>query len=262
MHHEASLHDQNCFLTLTYEDAQLPADGSVSRRAMQLFFKRLRKAVAPTKLSFFYVGEYGDGNGRPHYHAIVFNYDFPDKTIWRRAPSGHYLYRSAQLEKLWTFGNAEIGTVTHQSAGYVARYCLKKVNGQRALNYERPHPVTGELFKVMPEFAGMSTRPAIGARWYQKYHRDAFPSDFVVIDGAKRPVPKFYKKLLTAQEEHAAAGKPFNFTSHVSRVSEAMKRKRQEAARTPSRRSNETPDRLATREELQTIRAKQLKREV
>ena len=44
--HEASLHDRNCFLTLTFDDDHLPASGSVSVRDVQLFLKRLRKALS------------------------------------------------------------------------------------------------------------------------------------------------------------------------------------------------------------------------
>lgn len=258
MAHEASLHEDNCFLTLTYADEHLPLDGSISLRAMQLFFKRLRKEIAPIRCSYFVVGEYGGSNGRPHYHASVFNYGFPDRYVWRVAPSGNHLYRSPTLEKLWPFGNAEIGTLNMQSAGYVARYNLKKVAGGRTGTTERPHPLTGELFETMPEFASMSTRPAIGARWFDAYQRDAFPSDFVVIDGRKHRVPKFYLKLLKRLEPEAFT----TFAAAVTAPSATVVRKRREDARTPSRLAEAAPERLATREELQAIRLKQLKREI
>lgn len=240
MHHEASLHDESSFLTLTYADEHLPADGSISRRATQLFFKRLRKSI-DTRIRYFVVGEYGDHSNRPHYHAIVFGYGFPDKYHWRQAPSGEPLYRSELLEKIWPFGNAEIGTVTHKSAGYVARYCLKKVNGERAAShYQFPHPVSGEVFRVLPEFALMSK--GLGGGWFDKYHRDAFPSDFVIVDGSKRSVPAYYKKKL----------------SELAQLE--VKRKRMIRVRADAK--NQTPERLAVREELQTLRAIHLKREM
>ncbi len=46
---ECSTHDQNCFITLTYNNENLPADGSVSRREVQLFMKSLRKKLKPLK---------------------------------------------------------------------------------------------------------------------------------------------------------------------------------------------------------------------
>lgn len=243
MHHEASLHEANSFVTLTYDDAHLPADGSLSKRAVQLFFKRFRKELSPASFRYFVAGEYGDHSRRAHYHAIIFGFGFPDRTLWRKAPSGHLLYRSALLERLWPFGNSEIGEVTHQSAGYVARYCLKKVTWD-AEYYEFPHPVTGEFFRVIPEFALMSRRPALGLGWFNKWHMDAFPNDYVVIDGAKRSVPAFYKKKLSELEQ--------------LRITALRKFK----ARQPAAQANSTPERLAVREESQLLRAKLLKREL
>ena len=40
--HEASLHSENCFVTLTYGRDKLPPDGSLEHRDFQLFMKRLR----------------------------------------------------------------------------------------------------------------------------------------------------------------------------------------------------------------------------
>lgn len=242
MHHEAQLHDENSFVTLTYEDRQLPADGSLSPRATQLFMKRLRKAT-DVKLRYFVCGEYGDKTGRPHYHAIIFGYGFPDKTIWRSAPSGGHLYRSPLLERVWPFGNAEIGSVTHKSAGYVARYCMKKVTGDLAEDhYMRPHPVTGVVYRVQPEFARMSRRPGLGGAWFDKYAGDAFPSDFLIIDGSRRNVPAYYKKKLTELDQ--------------------LKVKAQRMVQIRKSAVDRTPERLQVREELQTLRVTQLKREL
>lgn len=241
MKHEAQLHDDNCFITLTYEDAQLPEDGSISKRALQLFFKRLRKET-DVRLRYFACGEYGDANLRPHYHAIIFGYGFPDKVFWRNSPRGFPLYRSPLLERVWTFGHSEIGAVSHQSAGYVARYALKKVGGDPAArHYERPHPETGEIFQVAPEFALMSRKPGIGTGWFDQFRMDCFPSDYVVIDGRKQPVPKFYKRKLTELQQLA------------------LKPKRLAVARLDA--ANRTPERLATREELQHHRQAVLKRD-
>lgn len=242
MAHEATLHKENCFVTLTYEDSQLPADGSISKRAVQLWLKRLRKEVDPVRLRYFACGEYGDDGNRPHYHAILFGYAFrSDRYLWRTSPRGYPLYRSAQLESTWTFGNCELGDVAQQAAGYVARYNLKKVTGDRAKDFYRlPHPVTGVIYSVNPEFALMSTRPGIGGGWIDQFHRDAFPSDFVIIDGKKRNVPAYYKKRLTELEALQ------------------LKQTRLKALRKDA--PNRTPERLAIREELQHLRQDTIKR--
>lgn len=182
--HEAKLHEDNAFLTLTYNDENLPVSGSLDYSHFQKFMKRLRHVSGPVR--FFMCGEYGDQTARPHYHALIFGYDFPDKRYWRRSAGGFPLYRSAQLEKLWTYGNAEIGSVTVQSAGYCARYCLKKVTGDLSESH-----YSGRT----PEFAHMSLKPGIGAKFFEKYEAGIFPDDFVVADGIKVPVPRYYEKL-------------------------------------------------------------------
>lgn len=243
--HEAKLHEANSFVTLTYNDLFLPDNYSVSVRAIQLFMKRVRKAGH--KVRFFACGEYGEDNLRPHYHVMIFGYDFPDKKMWRKTGSGHLTYISEELAKLWPFGHHEIGNVQTESAGYVARYVMKKITGGAAAeHYRRVHPLTGEEVTVTPEFITMSTRPGIGAEWFTKYASDAFPSDFVIVDGQKKPVPRYYSKKLAASEDTLTPLKV-----HV-------KRKEQSRLRA----ADNTPERLATRNESTLLRVARLKREM
>jgi len=246
--HEAKLYEDSCFATLTYADEHLPLDGSISKRPVQLFLKRLRKVVGPVR--YFACGEYGDVTGRPHYHIILFGQAFlHDRYLWRKGAKGHVLYRSPSLETLWPFGSCEFGSVTPQSAGYVARYSLKKVTGKAAVEYyRRPHPVTGQIFDVLPEFAMMSTHPGLGAEWFDRYRSDYFPSDFAIIDGQKVRIPTYYNKL---RAKTAPA---------IDLVKTQAKRKA--AARTPQRKWNNSPERLAARNELTELRATRLKRTV
>lgn len=58
--HESTLHEHNCFLTLTFDDDHLPSDHSVHVRDVQLFLKRLRKSLGDVKVRFFACGEYGE----------------------------------------------------------------------------------------------------------------------------------------------------------------------------------------------------------
>ncbi|AZL82672.1 replication initiator protein [Apis mellifera associated microvirus 1] len=193
--HEASLHKQSCFLTLTYRDECLPAHGKLVYRQFQLFMKRLRKFAHPHKVRFFMAGEYGDQLGRPHFHACIFGYDFADKTPIKKIADG-YLYSSVSLEKLWPFGFSSIGAVTFESAAYVARYCLKKVTGRAAKeHYEFVDQETGEVDRYPAEFTRMSLKPGIGAGWFAKYGSEVFPSDEVIINGHPCKPPKYYDRL-------------------------------------------------------------------
>lgn len=202
--HEASLYDRNCFVTLTYNDENLPKDNSLHYDHFQKFMKRLRfsyKGHQPVAdgtrpIRFYMAGEYGENFGRPHYHACLFNFDFPDKELFRNAPSGELLYRSKILESLWEFGYSSVGAVTFQSAAYVARYINKKITGKLADDhYQWVDPKTGEIFFRTPEFNKMSLKPGIGADWLSKYQTDVFPHDHIISKGAKLPVPRYYNKI-------------------------------------------------------------------
>lgn len=241
--HEAAQHEQSSFITLTYSDEHLPPDYSINVRDLQLFMKRLRKARSGQKLRFFACGEYGEQGYRPHYHLIMFGYMPDDITPWRKTPSGYVTYRSVELEKVWPFGHVELGSFSRESAGYVARYCLKKVNGKGAEDhYTRVHPQTGEVIRVQPEFIVMSRRPGIGAAWWDKYSTDCFPSDFLVMDGTKVPVPDYYTRKLEDQER--------------------LKVKQARQAKAQLQLDNNTPERLAVREESLQLRVNKLKREL
>ena len=51
--HEASLHEDNCFITLTYNNESLPEDGSLNKKHFQDFMKRLRKKYKNKKIGSF-----------------------------------------------------------------------------------------------------------------------------------------------------------------------------------------------------------------
>jgi hypothetical protein len=201
--HEAQLHENNCFITLTYNDQNLPQNGSLIKSDFQKFIKRLRKFIAPAKLRYYMAGEYGTSFGRPHFHACIFGYDFHDKKLHQRTASGSVLYTSKDLEKLWTYGYSSIGDVTFESAAYVARYIMQKQTGKVDPNhYTFCDLQTGELIKLLPEYNQMSLKPGIGADWYKKYKNDVYPHDFVEIRGKKLKPPKYYDQLYSKENPY------------------------------------------------------------
>lgn len=212
MLHESKCWDHNCFITLTYDDEALPTNYGLDLRHWQLFMKKLRKAL-PQKIRFFACGEYGDQNGRPHYHAAIFNHDFHDKRLHDYNKQGDPIYVSDQLRSVWGMGHCTTQDLTFGSASYVARYCTKKVNGARAdAHYFRRSPVDGLEYLVRPEFAVMSRggRPGatgpgaggIGSAYVEQFKSDFFPSGFIVINGVKQRPPRFYLSKLTEEERH------------------------------------------------------------
>ena len=188
--HEAQLHDRNCFLTLTYgADAPL----SLRYRDVQLFLKRWR-AKTKAKFRYYTGGEYGEENGRPHFHMVVFGYDFADKVYLRKSPTGEALYRSPLLESLWPHGFSSIGTVTFESCAYVARYCMKKKTGDGEKHYYNIFdPETGEIHVRAKEMGHMSK--GIGRDWLRLYWRDCLNGK-VVARGHEANAPRFYLKIM------------------------------------------------------------------
>lgn len=184
--HEASLYDDNCFLTLTYDDNHLPENNTLVKKDLQDFWKRLRKAIAPLKIRYFACGEYGEQFQRPHYHACVFGWSPPDKKLYT-IRAGSRLYISPLLAHLWPFGFHTIGDVTFDSAAYVARYITKKINGEPAKEH-----YNGRL----PEYVVMSRKPGIAADWIRKFYGDVYPHDYIVIrDKFKCRPPRYYDQI-------------------------------------------------------------------
>nr|DAV55802.1 MAG TPA: Replication associated protein [Microviridae sp.] len=245
--HESKLHQDNCFITLTYSDSFLPANGSLVKADFQRFIKRFRKRIAPCKIRFFHCGEYGGQFSRPHYHALIFGYDFPDKII--ASQGDNPTYTSAILAKLWPLGDPfqqRVGALTFESAAYVARYAMKKITGQAAkAYYERVNVETGEIISLQPEYITMSLKPAIGKVFYQRFSSDFFPSDFCVVRGVKCRPPRYYDKLFGVDHPD---------------VLERIKLKR---IRFASRfKADFTSARLADREQVTAARVSQLKRKL
>lgn len=183
----------SAFLTLTFDNEHLPASNSGDVTTGQGFMKSLRKLVAPAKIRFFLVMEYGEKHGRVHYHVLIFGFDFPDRVYSHTSKGGHREFTSELLSKAWPYGRATLGSVTFQSARYCASYAQKKVFGKKQEEaYLRAHPVTGALHQVEPEFCNMSTNPGLGKPWLDKFAADVYPDDFVVIGGRKKKPPRYY----------------------------------------------------------------------
>lgn len=189
--HEASLHDQNCFATFTYDDEHLPEDGGLRYDDLQRFWKRLRKEVG--KLRYYSVGEYGDDKNRPHYHACIFGHDFTaGKQLVRRGQ--HPLWTNETLMKAWGMGHVSVGALTFETAQYTASYVTKKLNNER--RYTRLDPETGELIALEQPRALMSLRPAIGRTWLEQFGAQVANHDHVVMNGRPQKPPKYYDRWL------------------------------------------------------------------
>lgn len=196
--HESKIHDQNCFITLTYNDESLESDKLIYEH-FQSFMQKLRDSLradldgrAP-EIGYMAVGEYGEKRKRPHFHACLFGYRPIDSTYKYTSDRGDRVYESKSLTDLWDKGICEFGDVSFQSASYVARYATKKlVHGKDQDHGYQP------IFKT-------SRKYAIGKRWLEKFWPDVFNHGHVILkqpDGTsvKCGIPRYYEKWL--REHH------------------------------------------------------------
>ena len=221
--HEAKMHEDNIFLTLTYNDESLASDrliydhfkifmDSLRTKAARDLKKEMDKALKPTgqkcsmkqarKLSyipFMVTGEYGDETKRPHWHAIIFNYSPKDKKFLYTSDRGDKVYNSEEIAKLWNKGHIEFGSVTMESAGYVARYAAKKLAHGKDDEHNY-HPIHKT-----------SSRHAIGKTWLEKYWQtDCFNQGFILgpaPEHNKYSIPRYYWEWL--EENHPKDFKVF-----------------------------------------------------
>ncbi len=211
--------------------------------------KRFRKKYPDIQIRYYHSGEYGGDYGRPHYHALIFNHNFKDLKFFKQI-NGVPLYTSKTLTKLWGLGHCSVGTITMDSAAYVARYIMKKQypdkrdDGQaHADHYTFVDQETGEYHELIPEYSTMSRN--IGKQWFLNNPKDVFPKDFLTLKGEKFKPPKFYDRLY---EE-----------LHPKRME---KIKRQRTEKMSKHKKDSTIERLKTRERVIQIRTKQLIRPI
>lgn len=237
------MHKDNCFITLTYNDEHLPPGRGLVKKDFQDFMKRLRKRFSQP-VRYYHCGEYGEELGRPHYHALLFGLEFPDRKLFK-VVRGNRVFTSAILDALWGKGFTSIGGVTFQSAAYVARYIMKKQTGFGSeRHYRYIDTETGECYERAPEYTTMSLKPGIGSSWFAAYQGDVFPGDFVVLNGKQYKTPRFYDILYERADGEQAL--------------QAIKETRIEAARASA--GDRTAERLAVREAVQSSKIKLLKR--
>lgn len=230
--HEALLHVDTCFITLTFSDDYIEKKQTLALEDFQKFLKRLRKKISPQKVRYFHCGEYGKQLQHPHHHACLFGWRPYDLELWS-VRDGVRLYRSVTLEELWPYGHSTVGDVTFESAAYVARYVMKKITGE---------PSQKHYAGKKPEYCTMSRRPGIGDGWIKKYKSDVYPDDHVIVKGFPVKVPKFYDAKLELTD-------PTLYAKTVAiRKKKALEN------------SNNTSDRLAVREKCKLAKIANLKR--
>lgn len=191
------------FLTLTYsnehitfckfDDDGLPLAGTLVKRDLQLFLKRLRKHFSELRIKFYASGEYGDRTFRPHYHLILFGIGLCDLHDLRRHgvnEIGQAYYISDTISRIWNNGFCLVSDVSWKTCAYVARYVTKKIGS---------HVLTRDYLNQLPEFSLMSRKPGLG-REYLDLHPDCLDYQNINLStsegGLKIRIPKYYLRQL------------------------------------------------------------------
>lgn len=172
------------FITLTYDTHNVPFTRSgymdLSKRHIQLFFKRLRK-VNDSKIRYFIVGEYGGRTMRPHYHVILFN------------------CKLDTIQPAWDMGHCHYGTVNGASVGYTLKYMMKKGKIPLHKNDDR----TPE-FRLMSKGLGESYLSSQMVKWHHSAINDRM---YCNIEGGKKiAMPRYYKDKLYTKVERKIVG--------------------------------------------------------
>lgn len=187
---------ENFFVTLTYDDENLPLvsdastgeliASSLSPKDVTDFLKRLREYYRSefnhVGIRFYMAGEYGDHTFRPHYHLILFNCPIFDLEYYSKSQLGDCYYNSSTFDKLWSKGHVVIGEVTVQSAAYVARYCQKKAN--KSIDYE--------AVGIEKEYTRMSRMPGIALPYLQEHYKEIYKDDLIYLPDGQTATPMRY----------------------------------------------------------------------
>jgi len=238
--HEAQMHADNWFATLTYDDEHLPEGGTLIRTDPPKFVRALRRKGH--KLSYFAMGEYGSEKLRPHYHLALFGLRLDDvkESGSKKQGASH---TSEEIATVWGKGFAPLAPLTPGAAAYIAGYIQKKGDNkeERSERYERGvSRETGEIYTVLPERPTMSNRPAIGRRWIERFWREVYPNDFVVMNGQEIIPPRYYDRWLSknqpdtwekVQTNRARIRRPEDYTPERLSVREVCETARQELYR-------------------------------
>lgn len=243
--HESKMYPNNSFITLTYDDKHL-GDNKLEYRDFQLFMKKLRKKLPGQQIGFFVTGEYGEKSKRKHWHALIFNWR-PQDTVYQFSNDrGDKVYTSAILSSLWPQGNANLGDVTYESAGYCARYAAKKlVHGNDDAHEYKP-------------ISKKSSKQAIGKKWLEKYHDDIFNYGELVLNG--RPcgnVPRYYVKWL--QKHHPLKWERYVTETKLNKTQAAIQQAIVDQATRPYSNSKQIAVRIITESTIKNRLMKYLK---
>lgn len=226
---ESYCHSDSAFITLTYDDEHLPGGycdiesrqiwSTLSPADLRNFFKRLRIKLGSGSIRYFAVGEYGERTWRPHYHIGLFGFPACFGNTRRKAcPCASCKI----IRETWGKGHVVVGTLTKDSAAYIAGYVTKKLTqADNDKNREWRTKNNQLLGSRHPEFARHSRNPGLGALYVPRLassmdnergmvsiDRDLDVPSILVNENKKRPLGRYLKEKLREALQFPEKGCP------------------------------------------------------
>ncbi len=197
IYHEWLMSDTAYFCTLTYAEEFLPINvvtmrsvdreeqfelPSLCKRDVQLFMKRLRKRLG-NGLRFFLGGEYGEDDGRPHYHFVIFNY-----------PKKYEDDLDMIVQGAWSYGMIQTNGLNIQRIMYVAKYIYSSSTWTKEMMQGLQLP-----------FTLSSRRPGLGSCYCNdmsniRYHNKTLETVVTIDDGKVMPMPRYFRDKIFSKE--------------------------------------------------------------
>lgn len=210
--HSKTTHN-NYFITLTYNDENIKIKdyivdkdgmtwenenlkiGCLIPKDIEIFIHNLRqhqeRKYGINGLQYMLCGEYGEKNGRPHYHAILFNCYLPTDTFYKpKIINNEIYYQNTIIEKYWKHGISNISTASWHTIAYTARYITKKINGKQSEELYSRNGLIKEFFR---------TSKGIGRKYYEQNKLEIYKHDKITIKTKQGTIncqpPKYFDKL-------------------------------------------------------------------
>ena len=232
------------------------------------------------KIRYFGCGEYGTKNERPHYHIIIFGYDFPDRQIIDISSKGCEIFHSDELQNYWKYGLATVQDVNHRACMYTAKYCLKKIKFTDDISLIEQYYGREPEFLVMSKGSCQSnrcpyiddiiknckgmkslrsldnpycknckyTRGGIGFNWFVKYGSDVLKIGYITMDGIKYPIPKYYLDILKLTDETLYDKYKIKVLNRIDELSELKSEYRSQEQLDVRKKINKATLKLSSRE--------------
>ena len=196
---ELTQHDEASWITLTYNNNNLPYNEELSKDDYQLWLKRLRKANPEKKIRYYLCGEYGDNSGRPHFHVVLFGLGFNFRGLAeydQRDQLNRYPRPVVKMLNVWGKGNIHFETPTQALLTYACGHITKSLADKDSAEEGRT-----------PEFHAMSRGLGKGAMsaivsWLsteegvKHYHKSHDVPSVVRIDKKLRPIGKYLRNII------------------------------------------------------------------